>query len=180
MAAPLGIGLIGAGWITRAHGRAIHTINQMKPLSRRLNVAALSARRPEQGEPMARELGADRYTTHWTDVVDDPNVHVVANLLRSTEHVDATVAALAAGKPVLCEKPLGVDRHEAARLLEAATHAGVPDVVGSVTRCSSGPSTSRTMRRAGRRRACRTVPARSRITLTSSTSSGISAARPNQ
>ena len=130
MAAPLGIGLIGAGWITRAHGRAIHTINQMKPLSRRLNVAALSARRPEQGEPMARELGADRYTTHWTDVVDDPNVHVVANLLRSTEHVDATVAALAAGKPVLCEKPLGVDRHEAARLLEAATHAGVPAVVG--------------------------------------------------
>jgi predicted dehydrogenase len=130
MAAPLGIGLIGAGWITRAHGHAIHTINHMKPLSRPLRITALSARRPEQGEPMARALEADRFTTDWQDVIDDPRVDVVANLLRSTEHVAATEAALAAGKPVLCEKPLGVDRHEASRLRDAQARAGVPAVVG--------------------------------------------------
>ena len=126
----VGVGILGAGWITRVHGHALRTIGHIAPLARPVRLTALAARRREPGERMARELGVERFTTDWADVVNDPAVHVVANLLGATAHVAATEAALALGKPVLCEKPLGSDRFEARRLLAAATRAGVPAVCG--------------------------------------------------
>jgi predicted dehydrogenase len=127
---PIGIGILGAGWISRAHGHALHTIGHMAPLARPIRLAALSARRPEQGQALARELGVDRFTTDWAEVVNDPNVHVVANLQGALAHREATEAALALGKPVLCEKPLGGDRLEAGHMAAAAARAGVPAVCG--------------------------------------------------
>ncbi|HEY7701402.1 MAG TPA: Gfo/Idh/MocA family oxidoreductase, partial [Candidatus Limnocylindrales bacterium] len=110
MAEPIRIGLLGAGWITRAHGHALHTLNHVTPLARPIRLAALAARNPERGAAMARDLGIERFTTDWREVVDDPDVDVVAVLLGETAHREATEAALAVGKPVLCEKPLGRDR----------------------------------------------------------------------
>jgi hypothetical protein len=127
---PIGIGILGAGWITRAHGHALHTIGHMAPLARPIRLVALSARRAEQGEALADELGVDRFTTDWAKVVNDPNVQVVANLQGTSAHREATEAALALGKPVLCEKPLGADRFEAGHMAAAAALAGVPAVCG--------------------------------------------------
>ena len=78
---------------------------------------------------MARDFGIDRFSTDWREVVDDPDVDVVAVLLE-TAHREATEAALAQGKPVLCEKPLGRDRFEAAAMLDAARRAGVQAATG--------------------------------------------------
>jgi predicted dehydrogenase len=127
---PIGIGILGAGWITRAHGHALRTIGHMAPLARPIRLVALSARRAEQGEALADELGVDRFTTDWAEVVNDPNVHVVANLQGTPAHREATEAALTLGKPVLCEKPLGADRFEAGHMAAAAARAGVPAVCG--------------------------------------------------
>jgi predicted dehydrogenase len=90
----------------------------------------LAARGRERGETMARGLGVDRFTTDWREVVEDPSVHVVANLMGVLGHRAASEAALALGKPVLCEKPLGVDRFEARAMAVAAAGAGVPAVCG--------------------------------------------------
>jgi predicted dehydrogenase len=130
MAEPIRVGLLGAGWITRAHGHALHTLNHVRPLGRRIQLAALAGRNAERGAAMASALGIERFTTDWREVVDDPAIDVVAVLLGETAHLEATEAALALGKPVLCEKPLGRDRFEAAALLEAARRAGVPAAVG--------------------------------------------------
>lgn len=126
----IGIGILGAGWITRAHGHALHTIGHVAPLSRPIRLAALGARDAERGSAMARDLGVERFTTDWADVVGDPGVDVVAVLLGETVHREATEAALALGKPVLCEKPLGRDRFEAGAMLAAAERAGVPAACG--------------------------------------------------
>jgi predicted dehydrogenase len=126
----LGVGILGSGWITRAHGHAIRTLGHIAPLARPVRLTALAARRRDQGEAMARNLGIDRFTTDWAEVVNDPNVHVVANLMGASAHREATEAALALGKPVLCEKPLGEDRFEAQRMAAAAARAGVPAVCG--------------------------------------------------
>lgn len=126
----LGIGVLGAGWITRAHAHALQTIGHMRPLSRPMRLIALAARNPERGQPLADELGFGRFTTDWRSVVEDPGVDIVANCLGQFAHVEGTEAALALGKPVLCEKPLGVDRLEARRLADAAQRAGVPAVTG--------------------------------------------------
>ena len=130
MTDPIRIGLLGAGWITRAHGHALHTLNHVNPIGRPIQLAALAARNPERGGAMARDLGIERFTTDWREVVDDPDIDVVAVLLGETAHREATEAALALGKPVLCEKPLGRDRFEAAAMVEAARRAGVHAAVG--------------------------------------------------
>jgi predicted dehydrogenase len=130
MVEPIRIGLLGAGWITRAHGHALHTLNHVTPLARPIELRALAARNPERGAAMAGDLGIDLFTTDWREVVDDPEVDVVAVLLGETAHRDATEAAFALGKPVLCEKPLGRDRFEAGAMLAAARRAGVPAAVG--------------------------------------------------
>jgi predicted dehydrogenase len=125
MADPIRIGLLGAGWITRVHGHALHTLNHITQLGRPIQLTALAARNPERGAAMAEDLGIERFTTDWREVVDDADVDVVAVLLGETVHREATEMALALGKPVFCEKPLGRDRFEAATLVEAARRAGV-------------------------------------------------------
>jgi predicted dehydrogenase len=127
---PIRVGLLGAGWITRAHGHALHTLNHVSPLARPIRLTALAARNAERGEAMARDLEVERFTTEWQDVVEDPNVDVVAVLLGETAHRDATEAALALGKPVLCEKPLARERTEAGLMLAAARQAGVQAACG--------------------------------------------------
>ncbi len=117
MAADIGIGILGAGWISRAHGLAIRTAPFVAPLGRPVRIAMLAGRDRGRAEAMARELGVDRVATDWRAVVEDPSVHVVANLMGVTGHREATEAALALGKPVLCEKPLGVDRFESAAMV---------------------------------------------------------------
>jgi predicted dehydrogenase len=130
MADPIRIGLLGAGWITRAHAHALHTLDHVTPLGRPIELAALAARNPERGGAMARDLGIERFTTDWREVVDDPDIDVVAVLLGETAHREATEATLALGKPILCEKPLGRDRFEAAAMRDAARRAGVHAAVG--------------------------------------------------
>ena len=130
MPEPIRIGLLGAGWITRAHAHALHTLNHVTPLARPIELTALAARNPERGAAMAAALGIARFTTDWREVVDDPEVDIVAVLLGETAHREATEAALALGKPVLCEKPLGRDRFEAAALVDAARRAGVHAATG--------------------------------------------------
>lgn len=130
MADPIRIGLLGAGWITRAHGHALHTLNHVTPLGRPIELAALAARNAERGGAMARDLGIERFTTDWREVVDDPDIDVIAVLLGETAHLEATQATLALGKPILCEKPLGRDRFEAAAMLDAAQRAGIQAAVG--------------------------------------------------
>jgi predicted dehydrogenase len=126
----IGVGVLGYGWITRAHAHALHTLNHLEPLPRRVRLVSLAGRRPEPLEAAARELGFERWTTSWEELVDDPEVDVVANLNAVEGHVEPSLAALAAGKPVLCEKPLGATLDEARALRDAAEEAGVANAVG--------------------------------------------------
>ena len=126
----IGVGVLGYGWITRAHAHALHTLNHLEPLPRRVRLVSLAGRRPEPLEAAARELGFERWTTSWKELVDDPEVDVVANLNAVEGHAEPTLAVLAAGKPVLCEKPLGATLDEARALRDAAEEAGVANAVG--------------------------------------------------
>jgi predicted dehydrogenase len=130
MAGAIGVGFVGYGWISRAHAHALHTLNHLSPLGKRIRLTAIAGRRTEPLEAMARELGFERTTTNVEELAQDPDVDVVAVLTAAEGHVDPTLAALNAGKAVLCEKPLGFDADEARRLLEAAEDAGVTHACG--------------------------------------------------
>jgi predicted dehydrogenase len=126
----IGIGFVGYGWIARVHAHALHTLNHLAPLPRRVELVALAGRRAERAERAARELGFARWTTSWEAVVTDPAVDVLANVGPNEIHAEPSIAALELGKPVLCEKPLGADLDEARRMAAAAQSAAVTNACG--------------------------------------------------
>lgn len=126
----IGVGFIGTSWMARVHAHALHTINHVAPLARRIRLVTVAGRRPERTEQAARELGFDRPAPTWEAVVSDPQVAVVANLAPDALHAPVSIAALQQGKPVLCEKPLARDPAEALAMVAAAEAAGVPSACG--------------------------------------------------
>lgn len=124
------VGVIGTGWIVRAHVYAIQTLNLLSPLSARIRVKWLYGRKESSAASMAAELGAEQWTTDWRAITDDPEVDVVADVCTNVLHAPTALAALAAGKHILCEKPLGTTVEEAAGMCEAAESAGVLAATG--------------------------------------------------
>jgi predicted dehydrogenase len=126
----IGVGFLGYGWISRAHAHALHTLNHVSPLAKRVRLVSIAGRRAEPLEAAARELAFERSTTSWEELLDDPDVDVVANLTAVQGHAEPTIAALRHGKPVFCEKPLGANAAEASAMLQAAETAGVTNATG--------------------------------------------------
>jgi predicted dehydrogenase len=107
-------GFLGAGWIAqRALGPAVHAADG----ARLQAVAARDVDRASSLEP------AGRVYQDYRAVLDDPEVDVVYISLTNDSHRPWTLAALAAGKHVLCEKPLGLDPDEVAEMTAAARAA---------------------------------------------------------
>jgi predicted dehydrogenase len=126
----IGVGFVGSGWISRAHAHALYALNHVAPLPKRIRLVAASSRTSANAERAGRELGFERWTDDWREIVDDPEVEVVAVLSAAEAHLEPTLAALAVGKSVLCEKPLGVDAAQSLELFEAAEEAGVTHACG--------------------------------------------------
>ena len=146
----IGIGFVGYGWISRAHAHALHTLNHLSPPAKRIRLVSIAGRRAEPLEAAARELGFDRWTTSVDELVADPEVDVVAVLSAAEGHAEQTLAALAAGKPVLCEKPLGMDAAESRAMLDAAEDGGVTHACGFNYRYVPAVALARDLIRSGR------------------------------
>ncbi|HET9691347.1 MAG TPA: Gfo/Idh/MocA family oxidoreductase [Acidimicrobiales bacterium] len=124
-----GYGLLGAGMITRlAVGPALVA-------SERCHVAHIGARDRARAGDLAAHLGGSAATAKvsgsYDDVLADPEVDVVYIGLANDAHVPWTLRAIAAGKHVLCEKPLGLGAAEVATAFDAADAAGVALVEAS-------------------------------------------------
>jgi predicted dehydrogenase len=146
----IGVGFIGYGWISRAHAHALHTLNHLCPLPARIRLVSIAGPREEPLEAAAQELGFERRTTRWEELVADGEVDVVANLSALEGHAEPTIAAAAAGKAVFCEKPLGSDEAASRAMLGAAADAGVPHACGFNYRYLPAVSLAHELVRSGR------------------------------
>jgi predicted dehydrogenase len=81
-------------------------------------------------ERAAASLGFAQATGDWRELVDSPEIDLVDITTPNVWHKDMALAAIAAGKPVYCEKPLAPSAAEARAMMEAAEAAGVPTFVG--------------------------------------------------
>jgi predicted dehydrogenase len=128
---PIGVAVIGAGMVGRAHANAYRNAATVfdldRPGPRLVAVADLHA--PFAADAAAR-YGFERAETDWRAVIDAPDVHAVSVAVANSLHREITEAALAAGKHVLCEKPLAPTVAEARSMVEAA--AAAPDQVDAV------------------------------------------------
>jgi len=131
MASPIGIGIIGMGWMGMVHGRAYHQVRQRFPESGLIPDLVVCAddvaARCEQARNM---LGFTRTATDWREVMDDPDVSVVNITAPNHLHLDMVRAAAKAGKHVFCEKPVGRSPAETAEIARVAAEAGVLTWVG--------------------------------------------------
>ncbi len=119
----LRIGVLGASRIAE---QAI--VGPAAELGHRL--VAVAARDRSRAETFAEKYGVERVLDGYQDVIDDPEVDVVYNPLANSLHAPWNLAAIAAGKPVLSEKPFARDELEARRVVETSNAAGVPVVEG--------------------------------------------------
>ncbi len=78
----------------------------------------------------AENLGFSRWTDDWRKVVTDGDVDVVDITAPNNVHAEMAIAALEAGKPVYCEKPLALNAAESMRMVEAAQRSGLTTLVG--------------------------------------------------
>ncbi len=78
----------------------------------------------------AQQLGFARSTADWRVLVEDPKVEAVVIASPQETHCEIALAALARGKHVLCEKPLGLDAHQCREMLLAAEKSGCIHMTG--------------------------------------------------
>ncbi|MGH2814099.1 MAG: Gfo/Idh/MocA family protein, partial [Actinomycetota bacterium] len=115
---PLRIGLLGAARIA-----ALAIVDPAHTTGDRL--VAVAARDRRRAEAFAASHGVERVLDTYADVVADPEVEVVYNPLANGLHGPWNLAAIAAGKHVLTEKPSASNAEEAREVRDAATAAGL-------------------------------------------------------
>ena len=114
MAERIGIGFVGLGSIARdKHVPGFRAIAGVE-------LAAMSASSPESAHRTAAELGIPRVHADWRAVVDDPSVDAVVVATWPDLHAPVTIAALAAGKHVLCQARMAMDATQAGAMLAAS------------------------------------------------------------
>ena len=93
-------------------------------LGRLSSIDAIASRQAGRAETCARQLGIARSYSSYEALLADPAIEAVYNPLPNNLHVEWTEKALAAGKHVLCEKPIAMNAAEAERLVEAQRRGG--------------------------------------------------------
>lgn len=112
-------GVLGAAKIART--QVIPALQK----SKRCEVYAIASRSADRAKEAAAELGIERPYDSYEAMLADPNIDVIYNPLPNHLHVKLSIAALEAGKHVLCEKPIGVSTSEATELIAARDRTGM-------------------------------------------------------
>jgi predicted dehydrogenase len=129
---PLRVGMIGYAFMGAAHSQAWRTAPRFFDLPMDPRMAVLAGRDPAAVSAAAARLGWAATETDWRRVVDRDDVDLVDICTPGDTHAEIAIAALAAGKHVLCEKPLANSVAEAQEMAAAADRAAAHGVWGMV------------------------------------------------
>ena len=119
MTDPIRWGVLGHASIARK--KVIPAIQQ----AANCDVLAIASRDADRAAEAARSLGIERSYGSYGDLLDDPDLDAVYIPLPNSMHAEWTLKAAAAGKHVLCEKPLAMNEPEAAIVVDGCRTAGV-------------------------------------------------------
>ncbi len=115
----LRLAIIGIGWAGERQAQAI------RELGRKIAIECIVDNDPVFLRQKAEELGIEKTYTDYQDALDDPDVEAVSICTPHDFHCPMTLAAVSAGKHILCEKPLAMNVADATRMIEAAEAQGV-------------------------------------------------------
>ncbi|WP_308202042.1 Gfo/Idh/MocA family protein [Rathayibacter rubneri] len=123
MTAELRVALIGHAFMGRAHAHAWRTAHRFFPLALEPRLVVVAGRDEGRTRAAAAEFGADEWSTDWRAVIARDDIDLVDIVTPGDQHAEIAIAALEAGKHVLCEKPLARSVEEAERMTAAASLA---------------------------------------------------------
>ncbi len=122
----VGVGMLGYAFMGKAHSNAFRTIPYMVyPPPAVPDLAAICGRTESAVQDAAKRFGYARAYTDWREMLADDSVQLFDNGGPNDAHAEPCIAAAAAGKHVLCEKPLGRTAEESKAMLDAVEAAGV-------------------------------------------------------
>jgi predicted dehydrogenase len=130
MTGTIGVGLIGTGYMGKCHALAWNGVKAVFSEGLRPRLVHLAEMTQDLAERRAGELGFEKATGDWRELVTDPEVEVVSVTTPNAFHADMAIAALEAGKHVWCEKPMAVALTDAERMAAAAKSSGRVAVLG--------------------------------------------------
>jgi predicted dehydrogenase len=125
----LNIGMVGYGFMGRTHSNAFRQINPFFNLPYETVLKAICARDEAKVKPFADQWGYESTETDWRKLIERKDIDVIDIASPNDTHMEIAIAAAAAGKMVMCEKPLGRNAAESIKMVEAVEKAKVPNMV---------------------------------------------------
>ena len=126
----IGIGILGGGYMGKAHAVAMSAVGAVFNTTLRPRLEMVCASSAESAERYRAAYGFARATEDWRLLVNDPKVEALVIATPQTTHRAAAEAAFALGKPVFCEKPLGASLDDSRAMVAAAETSGCINMVG--------------------------------------------------
>lgn len=127
----LNIGTIGTGFMARTHADAYRRAGLLyADLPAIPELHAIADINASAAKSAADRLGYEKSSGDWRDIVNDPSVDIVDIVTPNNTHAEMALAAIAAGKPVYCEKPMAVELADAEKMADAARRRGVKTMLG--------------------------------------------------
>ncbi len=126
----LGVGLIGTGFMGKAHALGFTIAARVFDLPFELDLVSVADVTTESAENARRRLGFRKATADWRELLTDPDIDIIDITTPNLLHKEMALAAIAHGKHVYCEKPLAPMVTDCAEMVAAAEKAGVTTQVG--------------------------------------------------
>jgi predicted dehydrogenase len=146
----ISVAVIGGGMAGRAHASGYRTASTVFSTDRpRVRLVAVADAEPAVAQDVARRYGYERAEATWQAVAQAPDIDAVSVAVANPLHREIVEGLLAAGKHVLCEKPLATSPAEAEEMAAAAEASGRVAALGYTFRRSPAISAIREEVRAG-------------------------------
>jgi predicted dehydrogenase len=126
---PLNIGMVGYGFMGRAHSNAWRKVSNFFDTGYRPVLKAVAARNRDKVQAFADQWGYESVETDWRRMVERDDIDAIDICTPNDTHAEIAIAAAEAGKMILCEKPIARNAVEAQPMVDAVERAGVPNTV---------------------------------------------------
>ncbi len=125
----IGVGLVGYKFMGRAHSNGYRQVSHFFDVDPKPRMVAIAGRNEDAVKAAAEQLGWEGYETDYHALIARDDIGLIDVSTPGDSHYDVVMAAVAAGKHVLCEKPLANSLDQAREMMDAANAAGVINMI---------------------------------------------------
>lgn len=126
----LGVGVIGSGFMGKAHAWAFGNVARFFPLKQEPILKILADIPLDKAKIAAKQLGFEEGTDDWKSLIHNSDIDIVSITTPNNLHTPMALEAIDAKKIVYCEKPLATNLNDAIKMTKAAEQAGIITMVG--------------------------------------------------